>query len=1043
MQHRFFFFYLIRSTLSFCAAVFLLSVFLMPVCLANEPTEAEKKINVPDSATIDTLVKEPRSLEWKIDLEGTLTVNDLVASQSSGAETFFERAEAKFPHKTGTIWFRLRLPAYDSRTLYLDLNTLFMGHISDTVQAWMVKPVPDGFTTEALPMPSARLFQLPTSAATPITIYLRANSIPSPGFIPTIREVADLAQFEFDGLFWPCVILTLCFLLALVRGVIEHREWRLWCTLYMAAVLTAMLGHASVAQNGTFLSQSLPHLLAPGIALLLLPNVGRLFMHTSENAPGLDLMLIIAGLTGLIIGLIPLLPQCGWTTRFLPLWPLGICLLWLPMLTAIIKRMPGSLWLLLSVLLPPLGFLPLAVGHFPGSPGMIKLFPSMMLCAGTLFLVLAPTPAYPFHRDARRQWNARRGQHAPLELFPDDESLTDDKDIPELQKRLNLLDNELTALSELPVQKEFVKKFRTLLSAIEGIETAQNKKNEVEASVFSLQQIILEAHNALQRKAEKKNLSLSWHMSPQLSRQYLADRSGLSGVLRLLLESSIDATEHGTIQIRAQRLPDSNDPGQIVFTVSDTGSGTPPDKRDTSAVCLAWQMAARLGGSLHLTTSPAGTTVTFTLRLQPAGEKHSREEGTDELPVPSLQPSGLRVFIVSDVPDNRQLLAYYLDELPHELREARSTDEAVGMYMQSPGALMLFDGDLAEDDLVETLAKIRSFEGEQGLPSASLLTLTNSEEQAEHLMRAGCTAVLPKPVSRVELRRLVLRLAPLPRPRKTSAELSPKTSSASLPSLEKTLSSQKEISTINDPAIREKPDQVAAASDPNAARAPEGRAEATADTALPDNLQNPISRPESTLKERDKSKGIFSSIMGIFRPQNPQTSSESPSPVKPLPSTVSDPAPIQKKVSQNTLENTEKLPERHMQNTDWHTADSTVLANPTNQAATPEDTAKPVPSPLAPEKGETSLSFSNDDEPDIDVSPLLQRLKEQKEAMQAAFYTDDAQALRVAASEMAQTADELKLPSLSDLAKCIALEEGPPDTGLIEAAIETAQQALE
>ena len=72
----------------------------------------------------------------------------------------------------------------------------------------------------------------------------------------------------------------------------------------------------------------------------------------------------------------------------------------------------------------------------------------------------------------------------------------------------------------------------------------------------------------------------------------------------------------------------------------------------------------------------------------------------------------------------------------------------------------------------------------------------------------------------------------------------------------------------------------------------------------------------------------------------------------------------------------------------------------------------------------------------------VQRLAEQKEALQSASRANDVPAIRAAASDMAQTADELKLPSLADIAKCIAMEEETPDAGLIESAIETAQQAL-
>ena len=157
------------------------------------------------------------------------------------------------------------------------------------------------------------------------------------------------------------------------------------------------------------------------------------------------------------------------------------------------------------------------------------------------------------------------------------------------------------------------------------------------------------------------------------------------------------------------------------------------------------------------------------IRLQPAAETATTTEEIGQPALKAALSSALRVLIVSDVPASRQLLAYYLDELPHELREARSTGEALTMYAQAPGALIILDGDLPEDDLMRFIAQLRAFEGEHALPPASILGLASSEAQADQLRRAGCTCTLPRPVQRTDLRHMVLRLAPLPRQRSATA----------------------------------------------------------------------------------------------------------------------------------------------------------------------------------------------------------------------------------------------------------------------------------
>lgn len=128
-----------------------------------------------------------------------------------------------------------------------------------------------------------------------------------------------------------------------------------------------------------------------------------------------------------------------------------------------------------------------------------------------------------------------------------------------------------------------------------------------------------------------------------------------------------------------------------------------------------------------------------------------------------LPASSLRIIVASNVPANRQMLSYYLDELPHEIIEARSAEEAKALYRRTPGALIIFDDDMPEESIADAVADIRIFEGEHNFPLASILALVNSNEQIDALRRAGCTHFLKKPITRKDLRVLTLRLAPVSR----------------------------------------------------------------------------------------------------------------------------------------------------------------------------------------------------------------------------------------------------------------------------------------
>ena len=229
--------------------------------------------------------------------------------------------------------------------------------------------------------------------------------------------------------------------------------------------------------------------------------------------------------------------------------------------------------------------------------------------------------------------------------------------------------------------------------------------------------------------------------SHYLPRCYEGRRAQLANVLALLVESAVLATDRGMVQIRAQRLPESTDPGHLLFTVSDTGSGMPPLERSTLALVRTWELVGPDGELVSLESGPKGTTISFSMRLTARIEQQPIPAAPepDKETLSRLPASSLRIIVASNVPANRQMLSYYLDELPHEIIEARSAEEAKALYRRTPGALIIFDDDMPEESIADAVADIRIFEGEHNFPLAK------------------------KPITRKDLRVLTLRLAPVSR----------------------------------------------------------------------------------------------------------------------------------------------------------------------------------------------------------------------------------------------------------------------------------------
>ncbi len=293
-------------------------------------------------------------------------------------------------------------------------------------------------------------------------------------------------------------------------------------------------------------------------------------------------------------------------------------------------------------------------------------------------------------------------------------------------------------------------------------------KVTIENAYIDLPLLLRDAHAAVAAEAENRNLAVSWYMAPHLGRRYTGPADRLSHVLRMLMESAVQATERGSVQLWARRVQESNDPGHLVFTVADTGTGMPPERRNPLLPATLWELVGETGGSLNIDSTPSGTTISFSVSLK-ALPAHSALAAGDSMVLsaasaddaPLALPS-LRLILADDVPSRRQLLAYMLEDLPHELIEARSAAEAAVLHSEIPARLIIFDGNMPEKELADAVAAIRAHEGEHELPPSVLLALVGHEAQGERLRRAGVDQILYKPVNRAILRQAVLHLAPVP-----------------------------------------------------------------------------------------------------------------------------------------------------------------------------------------------------------------------------------------------------------------------------------------
>jgi CheY-like chemotaxis protein len=151
-------------------------------------------------------------------------------------------------------------------------------------------------------------------------------------------------------------------------------------------------------------------------------------------------------------------------------------------------------------------------------------------------------------------------------------------------------------------------------------------------------------------------------------------------------------------------------------------------------------------------------------RKESSDAEHDRPAGAGEIPK-SRAPSpdllrDLRVLLVDDEPDARELLGLILMSYEAEVRHCASAAEALQTLDEWRPDVLVSDIGMPVEDGYELIRKIRAREPERGgLIPAVALTAYARDEDAQRAIEAGYHAHVPKPVEPGELAVAVANIA--------------------------------------------------------------------------------------------------------------------------------------------------------------------------------------------------------------------------------------------------------------------------------------------
>jgi PAS domain S-box-containing protein len=285
--------------------------------------------------------------------------------------------------------------------------------------------------------------------------------------------------------------------------------------------------------------------------------------------------------------------------------------------------------------------------------------------------------------------------------------------------------------------------------------------------------VIEQAVQTIHPAADAKGISIETDFPSEIG-QITGDPTRLQQVVWNLLSNAVKFTSQGgRVEVRLERI----DPN-ICVTVSDTGKGISPNflpyvfdrfrQADASSakrhgglglgLALVKYLVELHGGTIEATSAGEGQGATFKVMLpiravatplEEAGGAPATVESSEEL-------AGVRVLVVDDLYDARELLKTALTQYGANVVTAGSAAEAYDLITTSPTRerpdVMVTDLGMPDEDGYSLIRRVREWERERDFytPAIALSAYGRIEDRVSTL-KAGFQMHLAKPVDPSDL----------------------------------------------------------------------------------------------------------------------------------------------------------------------------------------------------------------------------------------------------------------------------------------------------
>ena len=306
-----------------------------------------------------------------------------------------------------------------------------------------------------------------------------------------------------------------------------------------------------------------------------------------------------------------------------------------------------------------------------------------------------------------------------------------------------------------------------LINGILDLARIESGRLLLDEANFDLESVVDGVMETMGVRAQQKGLELLERIMPDVPARLIGDRLRLGQILINLVGNAIKFTEQGQVLLTVERDGESGVPGNLHFSIADTGIGIAPDKVlqlfsdftqvDSSTtrkyggsglgLAIVRRLLSLMGGRVWVESELGhGSVFHFTVHFQ------VQADAADENKIPLL--SGVRVLVVDDSRTNRLILREMLSSRGAEVDEAENGQAALEQIERAkaggmPYTLIILDCRMPGMDGFQVAEQLKA-KPAQGLT----VLMLSSDDPKVGIARAhelGLDAYLVKPVRRSEL----------------------------------------------------------------------------------------------------------------------------------------------------------------------------------------------------------------------------------------------------------------------------------------------------